>query len=162
MGVVILRRRAGANWFRADAMPRDPQDTCGEHILRVFGAHDRLAVLARDEDVLTQRFRLADDHVITQKLRRRGRDYVIEQAEIQLEGGLGFRGTVDPYTLHLLRSCDGRRPLAEAVDELARGSGTDHARLSAVVAEAARRLAALGFLVPSEDEEGRVPTGKDV
>jgi hypothetical protein len=64
---------------------------------------------------------------------------------------------------HVLgKSCDGRRPLAEAVDELAKGSGTDPARLSAVVAEAARKLAALGLLVPTEDEEGRVPTGKDV
>jgi hypothetical protein len=161
MGVVILRRRAGTNWVRADALSPDPQEPCHEHILRVFAAQDLLASLAGDEDFLAQTFRLAKDHVIKQKLRLRGSEYVIEEAEIQLEGGLGFRGTVDPYTLHLFQSCDGRRSLAETVDEMARRRGIDHGRLSGVVAEAARKLAALGFLVPSRDGDRTPPRNGD-
>jgi SAM-dependent methyltransferase len=155
MGAVILRRRAGgANWIRADAMPNDPNQPCHEQILRVFAAQDRLSAGSGDLEILAQRFRLAPDHVITQKLRRSGDEYAIEEAEIRLTGGLGFRGSVDPYTLHLLQRCNGARTLGEVAGELAAKGVADPGRLTAVVAEAARRLAGLGFLVPATDEDG--------
>ena len=152
MGAVILRRRAGGhNWVRADAMPGDPKTPCHEQILRVFAAQDRLAAAPGDLEILAQRFRLVDEHVVTQTLRRSGDQYAITEAGIQLTEGLRFRGTVDPYTLHLLQRCDGARTLGEVVEELLARGGADGDRLTAVVAEAARRLAGLGFLVPATD-----------
>jgi SAM-dependent methyltransferase len=152
MGAVILRRRSGGrNWIRGDAMPNDPTKPCGEQILRVFAAQDRLSGGAGDAEIMAERLRLVEEHVITQKLRRSGDEYAIEEAEIQLTGGLGFRGRVDPYTLHLLQRCDGARTLGEVVEELLARGGADRGRLTAVVAEAARRLAGLGFLVRATD-----------
>jgi SAM-dependent methyltransferase len=158
MGAVILRRRGGgANWIRTETMPNDPVRPAHEEILRVFAAHDRLAALPTDEAVLAQAFRLVDNHVITQKLRRHGDEYAIESASIELDGGLRFRGAIDSYTLHLLRRCDGTRPLAAVADEMAQRAGSDRGRIGAVVAEAARRLAGLGFLVPVTGEDGPAP-----
>jgi hypothetical protein len=71
----------------------------------------------------------------------------VEQAEIRLEAGLGFRGTVDPFLLHLLRGCDGTRPLRGLVDELATKGSVDRGTLTAGVVSAVRALASLGFLV---------------
>ncbi len=158
MGAVIMRRRAGGrNWIRADVLPNDPVKPCHEEIVRVFAAQDRLCALTSDALVLAERFRLVEDHLVVQKLRRRGEDYTIEEAEIQLTGGLAFRGVIDPYTLHLLRRCDGTRPIASVVNELVDGAGADRDRMRSVVAEATRRLAGLGFLVPEGAGEGPAP-----
>jgi SAM-dependent methyltransferase len=155
MGAVILRRRARtANWVRADPLPRDPQDPCHEHILRVFAGQDELTRMEDDRALLARAFSLAEDHRLTQTLKLHSGQYVIDAAEIQLPGGLGFRGTVDPYTLRLLQLCDGRRLLADVVDELARLGSTDRDRLAAVITVAVRKLVALGFLIPSGDGTG--------
>ena len=162
MGAVILRRRAGGhNWIRADAMPHDPVKPCHEQILRVFSVQDRLSALPSDEAILAQAFRVAEDHVITQKLRRSGDEYAVEESGIQLTGGLAFRGNIDSYTLHLLSRCDGTRALADVVDELAHKGSADRVRIAAVVAEAARGLAGLGFLIPVKDEDGPAPRTND-
>jgi len=154
MGAVVLRRRGGGhNWVRTDAMPGDPKTACHEQILRVFAAQDRLSGEPGDAAILARRFRLVEEHLIAQTLRRSGHQYAIADAEIQLTEGLRFRGTVDPYTLHLLQRCDGARTLGEVVEELLARGGADRDRLTAVVAEAARRLAGLGFLVPATDED---------
>jgi SAM-dependent methyltransferase len=153
MGAVVLRRRArGRTWIRADSLTRDPEDSCSEHILRAFAAQDHLAGIGSDTELLENAYRLVDDHSVEQTLRLRDGRYAIESAHIQLSDGFRFRGAVDAYALHILQRCDGRRPLAEIVGEMARG-GAERGRLAQVVAEAARRLVALGFLVPSGDED---------
>ena len=155
MGAVILRRRSsGANWVRADVLPGDPGEPCHEQILRIFAAEDLLAGLRDDATLLARSFRLVDGHRLEQRLRLREGRYVIEQAEIQLEGGFGFRGTVDPGTLHLLQRCDGRTSLATIVDEVAATGGTERAALAGSIAETVRKMVALGFLVPSGDGSG--------
>jgi SAM-dependent methyltransferase len=148
MGAVILRRRPGAVWARQDELPGNPAGPCSEHILRIFGSQDRLQALRGDEALLGQAFRLVDDHLVRQTLRRKDGDYVVQEAEIRLAGGLGFQGSVDPFLLHLLKGCDGRRPLRELVDDLARrGSSVDRATLTDGVVSAVRALVSLGFLI---------------
>ena len=120
MGAVILRRRSGgSNWVRAgrapersqEAVPRaDPPRAPPRRIVCWLGPATPRS--------WQQRFRLVAEHLIRQTLRRSGDQYAIAEAEIQLTAGLPFRGTVDPYTLHLLQRCDGARTLAEVVDKL--------------------------------------------
>jgi SAM-dependent methyltransferase len=147
MGAVVLRRRSGRTWTRCDELPGNPRGPSSEHILRVFAAQDRLHALADDTALLDEAFRLVDDHRLEQTLACRNHDYVVEQAEIRLEAGLGFRGTVDPFLLHLLRGCDGTRPLRALLNDLATRGGVDRGTLTAGVVSAVRALAALGFLV---------------
>ena len=150
MGAVILRRReAGPNWVRADEIPGKLVDSCHEHILRVFELKDHLLGLG-DEELLEQAFKLVSDHRLRQTLALREGDYVVEEAELELSGGLRFRGMVDPYTLHLLRRCDGQHALSDVVAEMASRGGADRDQLASAVAGVVRRLVSLGFLVPTE------------
>lgn len=151
MGAIILRRRAaGPNWVRFDDMPDKVAEPCGEQIERIFRSEDRLQGFGDDARLLDRAFAAAEDHRVRQTLAPRGSEYVVEQAEVELRGGLAFRGTVDAYGLYLLRRCDGRRPLREVVAELARMGGADPDELAAAVTGVVRRLVSLGFLVPAD------------
>jgi SAM-dependent methyltransferase len=149
MGGVILRRRAkGPNWVRADILPGAPAEPCGDHVERIFAAEDFLAEARRDEEVLARAYRLVDAHRLRQELRMQDGRFLVEEAEIRLESGLRFSGTVDAATLQLLQRCDGRKPLRGLVDEVAKGEGVARERVEGAVAGAVRKLVGLGFLVP--------------
>lgn len=149
MGAVILRRRSGPNWLRADVLPEDPTSECGEQIVRVFEAEDTLAGLHDDEALLARAFRLVDAHRLDQSLRLGDGRFVIEQSEIRLHGGFAFRGRVDAATLQLLQRCDGKTPLRVLAEEMERGTGAaDAGRVKCPLAAAVRRMVSMGFLVP--------------
>jgi hypothetical protein len=154
MGAVVLRRRSGArNWVRADEFSGKPEGSCGEQVLRVFAAQDELDGLS-DEGLLARAYRVPDDPRLHQTLALRDGRLVVEDAELRLSGGFGFRGTVDAVALELLRRCDGRRPLAAIVADLGRSAAAGSS-LSGAVAAAVRGLAGLGFLIPVTEEERR-------
>lgn len=149
MGAVILRRRSGPNWIRADVLPEDPTSECGEQIVRVFEAEDALAGLQDDDALLARAFRLVDAHRLDQSLRLADGRFVIEQSEIRLQGGFAFRGRVDAATLQLLQRCDGKTPLRVLAGEMERGTDAAEAgRVKGPLAAAVRRMVSMGFLVP--------------
>jgi SAM-dependent methyltransferase len=154
MGAVVLRRRSGArSWVRADEFSGKPEGSCGEQVLRVFAAEDALDGLS-DEALLGRAYRVPDDPRLHQTLALRDGRLVVEDAELRLSGGFGFRGTVDAVALELLRRCDGRRPLADIVADLGRSAAAGPS-LSGAIAAAVRGLAGLGFLIPVTEEERR-------
>jgi SAM-dependent methyltransferase len=148
-GAVILRRRtAEPNWIRADQLPEGPLEAGDAHIQRIFHTQDRLSTWPSDEPLLGQAFLVADDHRLQQTLALRHGEYEIERADVQLDGGLRFRGSVDPYTIKLLARCDGRRTLGDIATELAEKGGMPREQVARACAAIARRLASLGFLIP--------------
>lgn len=162
MGGVILRRRTAAeNWVRADDLPGNPAEPCGEQIQHIFRVEDYLRSLGDDARLLDWAFSVAEGQRLRQTLAPRGTEYVVEEAEVELRGGLAFRGTVDAYGFHLLRQCDGRRPLREVVTELARLGGVDVDALAATVIGVVRRLIAFGFLLPVDPKLGRTTEGRE-
>jgi SAM-dependent methyltransferase len=155
MGALVLRRRSGTrNWVRADELSGRPEGSCGDQIARIFAAQDELDGLS-DEAVLARAYRVPDDPRLQQTLAVRDGTLVVEDAELRLSGGFGFRGTVDAVALDVLRRCDGRRPLAAIVADVRGSSAAADLSFSAAVAAAVRGLAALGFLVPVTEEERR-------
>lgn len=164
MGAVILRRRArGPNWVRADDLPDNPSGRCDEQIRRVFEGQDRLRDLESDDALIAQAFRVVEDHQVHEVLVPRDGGYAVASREVRLTGGLGFRGVADAHTLELLRRCDGRRSLAQIVEEMTAGSDVAPDVLAAGVKGAVRRLVAMGFMVPVADrEEGRRADGESL
>lgn len=157
-GAVTLRRReTGPNWLQLDELPESMTGPAGEHVRRVFAAHDYLASLPAPEAALGHAFALADDQRLDQTLRVRDGEFVIERTLLRLEQGLPFEGIVDGYALHVLSRCDGTRPLGELLDEVAAAAGLDRDSFVASSLAVVRRLLELGFLVPPDHPTGGPP-----
>jgi methylase of polypeptide subunit release factors len=155
LGAVLLRRRtAGPQWVRVDSI-HDPVDACDGQIRRMFDDHERLTALDGDAALLAAVLRPNPKQELRQTLEPRpDGGYALTEAELRLTEGLAFRGVVDATTVELLRLCDGRRTLRQALAALENGS-IDPKVLEEGAKRAVRRLLALGFLVPVEDRDER-------
>jgi len=149
-GVLVLRRRsAGSNWVRADELPAPPGQDCSAALLRVFAGEDRLRALAPEEALLDEVLVVAGALRLRQTVAFRDGAPEVQAAEISLADGLPLGGAADRGTVRLVQLCDGRRRLREVVAEMARADGLDAGPLAERAVAVARRLVALGFLVPS-------------
>lgn len=148
LGAVVLRKRgSGRGWIREDHLPENMTSDAGPHIERLFASEDRLMRLS-DFELLMQSPRTARDHVLRQTLTvNDSGGYTIDTAEVRLQGGLPFRGSVDTYSTQLLARCDGTRSLASIAEEIAGANNLDPNKFTAACAGIARRLIASGFLV---------------
>ena len=162
-GAVVLRRRAGRNWFRADRIPAERQAPSGEHVLRVFAAHDYLSELDDESRLLDEPVRLVDTVRVEQELVCRDGGYVVESMTLVLEEGLGFRAGVDQNAASLIPLLDGRRPLHEAIARAARSRGLDDEDAQAFSSGAlgiVRTMLELGLLTRTgETEPEPLPDG---
>lgn len=145
-GAIALRRRAGANWIRADELSADRIGPAGDHVEAIFAAQD---YLAGGPDLLDAVFRVVEGHALEQTLHLENGHYEIEQVMLRLTRGLRFQAGVDVFTAQLLARLDGRRTLRDALAETAAelapdGVGTDEFALAAL--PAVRGLLELGFL----------------
>ncbi len=157
-GAVILRRRRGSNWVRAEEMPDPDHGPAGEQLGRLVENQDFLVALPDRRALLDQRLLLVAGHRLEQVLRCRNGMYHVERAILQLEDGLAFRANVDAFNAHLLSLLDGRRTLREALSETATTIGPKEAELDEIESAAlpvVRRMLELGFISP---ESHRLPS----
>jgi hypothetical protein len=145
-GAVILRRRSGANWVRADELHGDRLRPAGEQILRVFAAGDFLSAMTEERELLRERLVLAPDALLEQQVVFRDREWTVEEIELTLREGLRFRAGLDQPTAALLAALDGKRTLGEIADELARLQGASRESLERAVLPVAAQMLAAGFL----------------
>jgi methylase of polypeptide subunit release factors len=148
LGALVLRRRAGAQvFFEAEELPTRTQAPASEQILRMLSAqellHDR-----GEAAFLAGRWRAEPRHRAEQRLAPAGGRYELEEARVMLTDGLRFEGLLDAHALELLRLCDGRRTLGDAVGALCSQGGAERGSVLAV----ARRFLSLGFLVPDDSK----------
>lgn len=137
-GAVVLRRREGRNWVRADEMRLSPSGDGGRHVLRVFDAQDFLRGVRDDQALLGEVLRPAASHRVEQTVPYREGGYAIQEALLLLDDGAGVVPSLSPQAVHVLFLLDGERPLGEVLDQ----AGADAGVLGEV-----RRLLELGFLV---------------
>ena len=145
-GAVILRRRSGTNWVRADELAGDRLRPAGGQIVRVFDAADFLAG-ADEQAVLDGTFALADMATLGQRAVLEHGTWTLAEITLDLEEGLRSHATLDPGTAELLAALDGRRPLAAVVDDLAARQEVDRDGLARDAARAVGGMLGAGFLV---------------
>jgi SAM-dependent methyltransferase len=155
-GVLVLRKRlAGVHWVRTDELPAPPDRDASAAVLRVFAGEDWLRTLGAETALLDAVLSVAGPLRLRQTVAFRDGAPEVQAAEIGLADGLPLGGAADRGTVRLVQLCDGRRRLREVVAEMARADGLDAEPLAERTAAVARRLVALGFLVPA----GRVSRG---
>ena len=149
MGAVILRKRAtGVAWLRAQDLPAAPRADASAALLQVFATQDRLSELGEREALLGARFRASEALRLTQVATMREGRFDTGPTGLALDGALPFEGTADAGALRVLQLCDGRRTLGEIASLVGGAPGGASERLVDSIAEAARQLVTLGFLVP--------------
>ncbi len=148
-GAVILRRRSGgSNWVRADSFHAGRGSSAGL-VLRVFEAEDFLCDLTDDGKLLGERFALAPEHRLEQRLASSGGVWHLQEATLTLTQGIAFQGSLDIHSAELLQRLDGRRTLKQTVAKLSRDlelSTGDAAALTEAAVAMIKRLYQLGFL----------------
>ena len=150
MGLLVLRRRrARANWVRADELPSHPNRDCSAAVLRVFAGEDWLRAAGSDEALLDEVLRVAEPLRLHQTVAFRDGIPEVQEAAISLADGLPLRGGADCGTIRLLQLCDGHRRLCDVVAEMMRSGEVDRDALTERTLAVASRLVALGFLVPT-------------
>jgi methylase of polypeptide subunit release factors len=108
-GVVVLRRREGANWIRVDELTFGPRGAAGAHVERVFAARDHLDSLGGDEGLLPAALTLAPGTLLVERRRPGGE---LERARVSVEEGVPLPGTVPVSLAPVVAALDGRRPLS--------------------------------------------------
>ncbi len=150
-GAVILRRRGGTNWVRADALVQPNLGPAGDQIARLLDVEDLLVSLDGPDAFLDLVLHTNDSHRLEQVLRRREDGYAVDSARVVLEEGLAFMATVDVFAAQILVRLDGKEPLRVVLEETRReiqpamASGEFATRALPVV----RRMIELGFIVPA-------------
>jgi len=149
-GAVILRRRSiGGNWTRGEHVPLDRVEQASDHVLRVFGSHDRLEGLEDERSLLDAHLALVEASHLEQTLVCRDGGLQLRDTLLLLDEGLGSRIGLDLHTARLLPLLNGHRSLREALAERAAEMGLgeeDAARFADAGLPALRRLFELGFL----------------
>jgi SAM-dependent methyltransferase len=150
-GAIVLRRRSGGeNWVQATELPRGRISQASQALERMFAAQDFLAAHPRDDALLDARVRAADDVTLEQRLVQEHGRWVLREAELRLEGGLGFVAGLDESAARVVAGLDPARPLRASLEEAADALGAGHAEFVPAGAALLRHMLALGFAVPAK------------
>jgi len=147
VGAVVLRRRQGDNWIRADELPSARLRPASAHILRVFAANDHLAGLPDERALRDERLVLADHALLEQHGVFRNGAWRVDEIDISLDDGLGFRGSVDPTVAAMLTRLDGALTLGEIAADLAQADRASPEAVEQALLPVAREMLSAGFLV---------------
>jgi hypothetical protein len=150
-GIVTLRKptRSTAPWFRADDSPETMTFPTGDELLHRFEAEDFLAGHPQDDALLSAAFRVAADVRLDQRSGPGDAGWHVLAAQLRRVEGLHWSGNIDMEGAVMLARCDGTRPMAALLAELADSMGTEAEELAASWPATVRRLVECGFLVPS-------------
>ena len=116
----------------------------------MLAAQDFLEGADTDEALLEQRFRIAEDVSLAQQLAQEQGLWALREAELRLEGGLGFTAGLDPSAARIVSGLDPTRPLRAVLEDAADAVGTDRAEFLPAGTSLVRRMLTLGFALPAD------------
>jgi SAM-dependent methyltransferase len=150
-GLITMRKSSGSHvpWFRADDSPDTMTFPAGEEILHRFEAEDFLAAHPGDDDLLSVAFQVSPDVRLDQRSGPGEDGWMMQAAQLRRIEGLHWSGNVDIDGAFLLARCDGTRPMAALLADLAEAVGPDAQELATSWPATVRRLVECGFLVPA-------------
>jgi hypothetical protein len=118
-GLVVLRRRTGANWVQLEEVPKTPNGDLGELVLSTFAARDLLLQLQDDDSLLAVKPRLSAHTRLEQVCAQSGGRWAAEAITLRLISGFPFHLTLQPLVAEFLATCDGTRTADQAIQEFA-------------------------------------------
>jgi predicted RNA methylase len=150
-GLLVMRRRSGANWVRIEEVPKTPSGDLGELVLSTFAAHDLLAQLEDDESLLAIRPKLSADTRLEQICAQSGGHWAAESITLRLIRGFPFHLTLQPLVAEFLATCDGTRTAELAIQEFAVIANAPIDTVRRECLAMMRKLIDRGFMVVAPD-----------
>jgi len=150
-GLIVMRRRSGANWVRIEEVPKTPTGDLGELVLNTFAAQDLLIEMEADEKLLAARPKLAAHVRLEQICEQAEGRWRAESVTLRLISGFPFHVTVQPLVAEFLATCDGSRTAREAIEAFASNAGAPPEIVRKECLSILRKLIERGFLVVAAD-----------
>ena len=159
-GAVIARRRPAGErpWLRTLSLPRLPEDSAGDDLLRLFQNEDWLQAGGSDQRLLDSTFSLLDRHEVRQVLTYRGGVYDSHRCAVARTSGFRVEVGVDPEALQVVLRLDGSHTLRDIAHQVASDLGLDGTALVHKAVAAARELLRNGLIFPRETVDLRAAT----
>jgi len=150
-GVIVMRRRSGANWVRIEEVPKTPNSELGDMILSTFAAQDLLSQTQDDEILLAVRPRLSDNARLEQICRQGGGRWVGESITLRLVTGFPFHLALQSLVADFLATCDGTRTAGQAIEAFAVAANAPVETVRNECLALIRKLIDRGFMVAAPD-----------
>jgi len=150
-GLVVMRRRSGANWVRIEEVPKTPNGDLGEVVLSTFAAHDLLAKMEDDESLLAIRPKLSADTRLEQICEQSRGRWAAESVTLRLIRGFPFHLTLQPLVAEFLATCDGTRTAEQAIQDFAVIANAPLDTVRRECLAMMRKLIDRGFMVVAPD-----------
>jgi len=150
LGVVILRKRAGKNWLRAETI--NVNQRTGSHsdqIQRTFAATTLLADLAQPAALLDYRLIANPDSAVDQSLRLQGGRWVPAVQRLRQTTGFAMMVDVEADAWMSLAAFDGQRTVRSALHEISKAFKIDQSQTESRMLPAVRKLLEIGYLSPT-------------
>jgi len=147
-GCVVLRRRTAAdsrpNWIRATRLPTRRLEPAAAQLEQIFAAHDFIAGLGDERQLLDERLAVAENVAVEQELRLGEGGWGLREASIAIRTGMRFSAGLDDVTTALVLGLDGSRTVREALPDPSGQHGRDE--LDEIGVRVARQMLEVGFL----------------
>jgi len=145
-GLIVIRRRTGANWVKIEEVPKTPTGDLGEMILSTFAAQDLAILMEEDENLLNAHPVLAANVRLEQICFQSEGRWRAESLTMHLNSGFPFHMTVQPLVAEFLATCDGTRTTAEAIRAFADTAGAPLETVRNECLTLIRKLIQRGFI----------------
>ena len=147
-GCVVLRRRTASdsrpNWIRATRLPTRRLEPASAQLEQIFAAHDFIAGLEDERQLLDERLAVAENVAVEQDLRLVEARWGLREARIAIRTGMRFSAGLDDVTTALVLGLDGSRTVREALPDPSGQHGRDE--LDEIGVRVARQMLEVGFL----------------
>jgi methylase of polypeptide subunit release factors len=148
-GMMVLRRRDGANWLHIHNLSSDLDGNAGDAVLRGIAANDFLEKNRDDQALLDSTLMLSPYLRLEQEYGRAQGQWQPTKAVLSMTDGMLMEAEVDMPVIAFLNQLDGRRSLRDCVAHFAQAAQSNEKKISADFLPIIRMFVARGFAVPA-------------